>query len=191
MRRIHRHIGRAVCHPQTYAMQFAVENLIDEIASLCFTCAEAYEASMSNGGEGVGTPQTTLTKDIIEDEHHTVLMATLNRLMTECMMMLRPYTKTPLERRYSTDDPKEAAAYVIWLTFENPREQVQVDNMAVMVHDYVVKRVCYEWLSLTLPNALKQIQYMLEESEKAKGEVKFSLAQPVDARAQRVKAWGF
>ena len=173
-------------------MQFAVENLIDEIASLCFTCAEAYEASISNGGESVGTPRVaTLTKDIIEDEHHTVLMATLNRLMTECMMMLRPYTKTPLERRYSTDDPKEAEAYVIWLTFEQPREQVQVDNMAVMVHDDVVKRVCYEWLSLTLPNAQRQIEHMLEESEKAKGEVKFSLAQPVNARTQRVKAWGF
>lgn len=181
-----------MCHPQTYAMQFAVENMIDEIASLCFTCAEAYEASVSNGNESAQAPPlATLTKDIIEDEHHTVLMATLNRLMTECMMMLRPYTKTPLQKTYSTDDPKEAQAYVICLTFEQPREQVQVDNLTVMLHDYVVKRVCYEWLSLTLPNAQRQIEQMLMLSEQAKGEVKYSLSQPVNARMQRVKAWGF
>ena len=168
--------------------------MLDEIASLCFTCAEAYEASLgSSGGEGaVAPPQVaTLTKDIIEGEYHVVLSATLNRLMTECMMMLRPYTKTPLQRRYSTDDQKEVEAYVMCLTFEEPREQVQVDNLAVMVHDYVVKRVCYEWLSLTLPNAQKQIEHMLQQSEMARGEVMYSLAQPVDVKRQKVKAWGF
>ena len=163
-----------------------VKELLSDITGYCNSVAEGYKSTQP-GNE----PDVSLTEDVLEDENMSLTERTIHRLITECMLMLRPFTKVELQARYKDNLQKHIEQYVMLLRFNEPRDEIQVSNLTAMIHEYIVKRTCYEWVALTLPQAQRQQEELLNEAEMAKGQVKYTLAEPVHPRRQRVTAWGF
>ncbi len=125
-------------------MVFKRESLLYDIAHLGYVEGEVQEASHA----------THQTQDIIEDGNGDRITRVLDLVYAECQEMLMPYSKQELSEDITlTDEFKEADEYTITLSVPKTFSRTTAVLLKSLIHEYMVARALYEWLSITKPKA--------------------------------------
>lgn len=118
------------------------------------------------------------TQDIVEDGNVDRITRVLGLAHAECVEFLYPFTKVAVDdtevRNDILDAPQE---YVISMSVPDTFSKSTCDILVKYIHEYLVCRALYDWLSITKPEAAANWQ---RKAEDAKDEI-------MSAKSLRIK----
>lgn len=112
-------------------------------------------------------------QDIGEDGNVDRVTRTLDLAYSECVEMLFPYTKRPIEGEVGVDNSLDAREiYLIELSLPASYSVTTVTLVRKLCHEYMVARVLADWLGITNPQAAAKWAAKAEATEKEIDKVK-------------------
>ena len=112
-------------------------------------------------------------QDIGEDGNVDRVTRILDLAYSECVEMLFPYTKRPVEGEVGVDNSLDAREiYLIELSLPASYSVTTVTLVRKLCHEYMVARVLADWLSITNPQAAAKWAAKAEATEKEIDKVK-------------------
>lgn len=126
-------------------------------------------------------------KDAMDDGNKDTIDNLVARHVFDCINLLYPYSKTPIERcRHNRESENETEAYVIHLTFEHPRSETSIQLLQRLIHDYIVYKCYAEWLAMTVPQAGTYTMWE-NKAEEIREQITTVLVPPYNAKRLRVR----
>lgn len=126
-------------------------------------------------------------KDVIDDGNKEIIDNLVARHVFDCVNLLYPYSKTPIERcRHNRENKNEAEAYIIHLTFERSRSETSIQLLQRLIHDYIVYKCYAEWLAITVPQAGTYTMWE-GKAESVREQIVTALVLPYDARQLQIR----
>lgn len=155
-------------------------DLYADIANRLALTADSMEAQGGNA-------DLHTVKDAMDDGNKDIIDSLVARHVFDCINLLYPYSKTPIEHcRHYRKNENEAEAYVIHLTFEHPRSETSIQMVQRLIHDYIVYKCYAEWLAMTVPQVGTYTLWE-EKAESVRGKIATALVPPYDARQLKIK----
>ena len=155
-------------------------NLYADIANRLTLTADSMEAQTE--GADLHT-----AKDAMDDGNKDTIDNLVARHVFDCINLLYPYSKTPIERqRRDRESENEAEAYIIHLTFERPRSETSIQLLQRLIHDYIVYKCYAEWLATTVPQAGTYTMWE-GKAESVREQIVTALVLPYDARQLQIR----
>lgn len=119
--------------------------------------------------------------DIAEDGNIDRVTRILNRAHAECVEFMYPYTKgLSCYGDFQDNVLYDPSEYIIELFVHWDFSETTISLLSKLIHEYMICRVLYEWLSITNPNANKK---WADKADSIKNEIRIRL----NARCGRVR----
>ena len=172
--------------PKQVILQFMTHELLNDISTLCNVVGESHDTQ-----DGAST--TTLAKDVLAGENLDLIMRGIEKNMLEAWRLLFPYAKTPICHCCHDDNPTEIEVFLVTLTFDYDRDETQVQYLKTQIHEYVVKKVVFDWLVYSMVPGARvadvqaQQRKIFEDSEQAKNNIATALAEPLEIRSHHIR----
>lgn len=100
--------------------------------------------------EKEGSHSIHQVQDIIEDGNRDRVSRVADLAIAKCVELLYPYSRVPVEEFESRDNlPVDSDSWDIWLNLPGDVSGTTVTYIARLVHEYLVCRILWDWLSIT------------------------------------------
>lgn len=130
----------------TVTLNFLRSELLMDIKQAAFV-----EADIMKEGEGHAQHQTF---DICEDGNIDRVTRVLSLAFSECVELLYPFTKDPVDVEEVRDDQLvEDQRYILTMHVPETFSKTTVDLLEKYIHEFLICRVLADWFSITKPEA--------------------------------------
>ena len=139
-------------------LHFLRRELLDDIKQFAFVEADL----MSD--DGIHAKHQTF--DIVEDGNIERVTRVLSLAFSECVEILYPYTKTPVEELEVRDDTLISDIdYKIEMHVPGTYSKTTCDLLEKYIHEFLVCSALADWFSITKPEASVNWKHKAEEAK--------------------------
>lgn len=125
----------------TTTLQFNRKDLLYDIANCGFVIADLLPRDETNKSIHIA--------DIIQDGNVDIVTRKMDVAYFACKELLRSWTKSdPVDGGVLNNEFVEREQYSIVLTYPEGVTMGTLENLNALVHEYMVARIIYEWLSI-------------------------------------------
>jgi hypothetical protein len=126
---------------KTVTLKFGRERLLYDIENCAFVEGDVMETDSEHRRHPV--------MDIAQDGNIDRVLRTLDLAFAECVEMLYPYSKETVEDVVLDDALDEPEEYEVALALPASFSMSTVRLLRSLIHEYLVCRVLWDWLSMT------------------------------------------
>lgn len=139
-------------------LSFKRDELLHDIAQVAFVEGDVMQVKEEHDRHQV--------MDVVQDGNVERVTRMLDVAFALCVEMCYPYSKVPVADKASLDDEyKERQTYVLPLWVEEDFSHTTIVVLLRVIHEFLVARVLYDWLSITKPDAAEKWKIKADECE--------------------------
>lgn len=139
-------------------LKFLRSELLDDIRQYAFVEADIMDAQKEHAQHQ--------TFDIAEDGNIDRVTRILSLAYSECVELLYPFSRKPVEETERRDDNLvEDQEYIITLEVPDTFSKSTCDLLEKYIHEYMICRVLSDWFSITKPEAAANWTAKMEDAK--------------------------
>lgn len=144
---------------KTVTLSFKRDELLHDIAQVAFVEGDVMRVQEEHDRHQV--------MDVVQDGNVERVTRMLDVAFALVVEMCYPYSKVPIADKSSLDDEyKERQAYVMPLWLPDDFSQTTVVVLLRLIHEFMVAKVLYDWLSITKPDAAAAWKMKMDDAER-------------------------